>query len=150
MAHPQHHTIGRAVDLRLLDQDGAVAWAPHGTDQTAHPESKIARDHPEIAGPAPAALARLRLQQLLANSAAHDLFAEGQPRKVAGCAAAAERRAQQHDPARRQPPQCLLVLEGLEDHQSAQAVSDQVQRVGANFTQRLRQAARILRGIGGH
>ena len=149
VTHPQHHAVRRTRKLRLLDQDGAVARTAERPDEAAQPKSQVTGDDAEVPRSVPPALTRR--QQFRLDAHTHDFPAEGQPRQILRRTAAPQWRSQQYDPPRRQPPRRFRILiEQLHDHEAAQAMPDQVQRIRAYGGQVLCQGPRIGSGIGGH
>jgi len=86
--------------MRLRDEHRAVAGRVEWTHEAAQPHRHRARDDAELACTEPLPLA-LR-QQCLVGRETEDAPAERQQREIAGSAAAANRRAEQHNAAGRQ------------------------------------------------
>ena len=89
----------RPGHMRLLDQHRPIARRVERPHEAPEPHGHRARDDAELALTAPLPIA-LGEQCFVSREAEH-APAEGKLREIAGSAAASNRRAEQHDPARR-------------------------------------------------
>ncbi len=137
----------RPGDMRLRDEHSAIARRLEWAHEAAHAHRHCPGYYAELASTKPSSIA-LRKKGLVSRET-EEAPTQRSVREIAGGATTADRRTKQHDPARRKY-RCTRgatsrgTIEQCKNDQAAQAVTDQVQTVRSQSSEKQLERASVL------